>query len=627
MIIHEVKQGSPEWHALRATTRNASEAPAMMGVSQNTKRGELLRMYATGITKDVSDWVQKFLFDKGHDTEAKARAILEEQLGEDLYPLVATDDEVYMLASSDGSDMCRTFGFEHKMWNEDIAAMVSAGEVPDSNKWQLDQQIKVFGFEKIIFVCSDGTKNNFVSCEYRTTPERIARLDAGWKQFDQDVTNYQPEVIESKPILHANPIDNLPALFIEVTGRVTASNLVEFKAAATAVISSIKTELVTDQDFVDATAAVKYLKDVEDSAKRAKQNALDQTTSIAELHRALDEVAGMAATVRKSLDKKITEEKETRKEEIVLKARNELIEHCRNLNTRIGGFMPPVTADFAGAIKGLRSLDSMNEKVGNVLREAQYQTSQTADRIEANIKSLEESERQSWRFLFPDLMAVCNKAADDFAALLAARKASHAAAESARIEKIRAEEKAKAEAAAAAKVAEEARIAKAEADAKAAADKAEADRLAAEEIRRIDAERKAAAIAEAEKLAAEEQAKSAAAPAPQSVNDAITREFAATSTSAITTGTGFMKVGIDESGSVAAAHIPTDQVFEPGKTIKLGDICGRLGFTVTADFLASLGINPVATDKNAKLYSEAKFPTICRLISEHVMALAFKKAA
>jgi hypothetical protein len=62
-------------------------------------------------------------------------------------------------------------------------------------------------------------------------------------------------------------------------------------------------------------------------------------------------------------------------------------------------------------------------------------------------------------------------------------------------------------------------------------------------------------------------------------------------------------------------------------TIKLGEICARLGFTVTADFLASLGVSPVAHEKNAKLYDANKFPTICRLISEHVMALAFRKAA
>lgn len=497
MIIHEVKQGSPEWHDLRATTRNASEATAMMGVSKYKSRPALIAEKATGIIPEIDEPTQR-RFDAGHETEAKARAILEEKIGEDLYPLVATDDEVYLLASSDGSDMCRTFGFEHKLWNADIADQVAAGEVPESHKWQLDQQIEVFGFEKIIFVCSDGTTDNFVSCEYRTTPERIAQLRAGWAQFDQDVSAYQPEAKEAKPILHANPIDNLPALFIEVTGRVTASNLVEFKAAATAVIGSIKTELVTDQDFVDATAAVKYLKDVEDSAKRAKQNALDQTTSIAELHRALDEVAGMAATVRKALDKKITEEKDSRKAEIVIAASRALGEHCAALGHRVG--VPVASAaSFGDAIKGLKSLDSMRDKVSAALANAKIESSATADRIEANIKSLE-CEGQSWRFLFPDLQAVCTKASDDFAALLAARKASHAAAESARIEKIRAE------AAAAAKVAEEARIAKAEADAKAAAEKAEADRLAAEEIRKIDEQRKAQAMAAAQQLAEEAKA-------------------------------------------------------------------------------------------------------------------------
>ena len=505
MIIQDVKQGSEQWHALRATTRNASEAPAMMGVSRYKSRSALIAEKATGIIHEIDEPTQR-RFDAGHETEAKARAILEEKIGEDLYPLVATDDEVYLLASSDGSDMCRTFGFEHKLWNADIADQVAAGEVPESHKWQLDQQIDVFGFEKIIFVCSDGTPDNFVSCEYRTTPERIAQLRAGWAQFDKDVAAYTPEVIEAKPILHASPIDNLPALFIEVTGRVTASNLVEFKAAATAVISSIKTELVTDQDFVDATAAVKYLKDVEDSAKRAKQNALDQTVSIAELHRALDEVAAMAATVRKALDKKVVEEKDRRKVEIVMAAVQDLANHVTKMNERIGAaYMPRIEGGFAESIKGLKSLDSMRDKVSVALANAKIEANATADRIDANLKSLE-ADGQNWRFLFPDLQAVCTKASDDFAALLAARQASHAAAESARIEKIRAEEKAKAEAAAAAKVAEEARIAKAEADAKAAAEKAEADRLATEEIRKIDEQRKAQAMERAKQLAEEANA-------------------------------------------------------------------------------------------------------------------------
>ena len=98
--------------------------------------------------------------------------------------------------------------------------------------------------------------------------------------------------------------------------------------------------------------------------------------------------------------------------------------------------------------------------------------------------------------------------------------------------------------------------------------------------------------------------------------------------SAVTTGIGVTKISVNESENVEATHVPASQIVNDClATIKLGEICARLGFTVTADFLASLGVSPVATDKNAKLYDANKFPTICRLISEHVMSLAFKKAA
>lgn len=114
------------------------------------------------------------------------------------------------------------------------------------------------------------------------------------------------------------------------------------------------------------------------------------------------------------------------------------------------------------------------------------------------------------------------------------------------------------------------------------AEQAERNRVAAEEIRRLDAERK-----EAEKLAA----------------------------------ANHIEQPIVMVESVVKESLTTDQ------TIKLGEICTRLGFTVNAEFLSSLGIQPSATDKNAKLYPDSKFPTICRLISEHVMAVAFKKGA
>ena len=461
MKVHKVVQGSPEWLELRRTTHNASEAPAMKGVSPYKTYADLVREKATGIAPDVTPEQQR-RFDAGHAAEDAARPIAEERLGESLYPMTATDDAGYLLASSDGCTIPPKggVGFEHKLWNEKLAAQVAAGEVPESHAWQLDQQIAVFGFEKVLFVVSDGTPDRFVSCEYRSTPERQAALMAGWRQFDEDVASYVPDDTPAKPLLVAKPIDNLPALVVEITGRVTSSNLVEFKRHATDVIASINTSLQSDQDFVDAARAVKYLKDVEDKAKRAKKNALEQTSSIDELFTALDEVIAMAANVRKDLDRKITQEKDARKNELVMSAKGELAAHVRKLGERVGGLMQDVQADFAGVIKGLSSLDSMKGKLAAALAEAKITANDLADRIDGNVKSLE-ADGQNWRFLFPDLNIVCAKAKDDFAALLAARIAAHQAAEEKRLaaerDRIRAEEQQRAQEQERARIAEQAK--------------------------------------------------------------------------------------------------------------------------------------------------------------------------
>ena len=50
----DLVQGSDQWHAHRAKHFNASEAPAMMGMSQYTSRDALLKEKATGIAPEIS---------------------------------------------------------------------------------------------------------------------------------------------------------------------------------------------------------------------------------------------------------------------------------------------------------------------------------------------------------------------------------------------------------------------------------------------------------------------------------------------------------------------------------------------------------------------------------------------
>ena len=55
MITHKVKQGSPEWLALRANYDTASEAPAMMGApGAHETREELLRMKVSGLPRGTA---------------------------------------------------------------------------------------------------------------------------------------------------------------------------------------------------------------------------------------------------------------------------------------------------------------------------------------------------------------------------------------------------------------------------------------------------------------------------------------------------------------------------------------------------------------------------------------------
>lgn len=544
-------QGSPEWLAARTKYFTASEANAMMGESKYQSRSALLKQKATGIAEEVDSATQA-RFDNGHATEAACRPLAEEVIGAELYPVVAIDDSEKFLASSDGvasRDGAITWlpiGWEHKALNASLVESVKAGIVPDSHKWQLVHQCNVFGFEKILFSVSDGTRENHHYCWFVPTDEDFSRLEAGWDQFALDLANYQH--VAEKPAVVGKAPEMLPALHIEVTGMVTASNLAVFKDHALAVFSGIKTTLQTDDDFADAEKTVKWCKEVEDRLEAAKQNALGQTASIDELFRTIDSISAEARRVRLDLDKKVKAEKENRKAELVTSSNQELANHIMALNERLGvAYMPRITAPFGEVIKGLKTLDSMRDKLSAALANAKVEANAIADNIDANRKAVDDMT------LFPDFAQVCVKAPEDFAALVALRKMQRQESEAKRLEAerecIRAEEQAKAQREA----------------------QAEANRIAAEEIRKLDAQRKEAQPAP---VAAIEPA----------ANDCST-------------------------------------------TIKLGEICARLGFNVTADFLASLGVSPVATEKNAKLYPANKFPTICRLISDHVLALAFRKAA
>ncbi|WLH42073.1 YqaJ viral recombinase family protein [Pseudomonas sp. FP2254] len=424
MKIHNVAQGSAEWLALRAKYRTASEAPAMMGASKYQSRTDLLMAKKTGITPDVTP-SQQFIFDKGHATEAMARPLAEALIGEELYPIVATEGN--LLASMDGATMLGETLFEHKLWNESVVAQVRAGDLAPHYYWQLEQQLLVSGAERVIFVCSDGTPENFVHMEYRPVAGRAAQLIEGWKQFEADLAHF--EMADAPSIVVGKAPDELPALRIELTGMVTASNLKVFEDSALAVIDSVKTTLSTDQDFADAKKAVKWCGDVEEAVSVAKKQALSQTQSIDELFSSLDRISAHARETRLKVDKLVKAQELLVKTNIKQKAELALADHIAAINKTLGKVtLPHVVSDFAGAMKSKRTIASLQDAVDTELARAKIDASQAADSIRLNLTSLAEL-AVDYAFLFSDVQQLVTKANDDLVTLIKFRISEHQKAE------------------------------------------------------------------------------------------------------------------------------------------------------------------------------------------------------
>ncbi|HHA2844574.1 TPA: lambda-exonuclease family protein [Stenotrophomonas maltophilia] len=454
----ELIQGTPEWHAHRAAHFNASDAPAMMGCSPYKTRTQLVREFATGaaVEHDVAT-LQRFA--DGHRFEDLARPLAETILGEELYPCVGVDGK--FSASFDGLTLLEDTAFEHKSLNEDLRLAMHDGndDLPLHYQVQMEHQAMVSGAERVLFMASKWAGDELVEerhCWYVPNPELRAKIVAGWAQFEADVAAYEPASVAA-PVASGRAPDQLPALRIEVTGMVTASNLAEWKAQAIAVFQGISTELVSDQDFADAETTVKWCGNIEEQLKAAKQHALSQTESIDLLFRTIDDIAAEARAKRLDLEKLVKRRKDERRTEIGNAARRAVQQHVLAINETLGEHAIPMpttlVADIAEAMKGKRSFSSMQEAVDAVAANAKIDASQYAERIRANVAIL--AGHAEHATLFADRVQLCaTKAPEDLRNLVAARIAEHQQAEQARLdaerEKIREHEQAKAQEAAAA---------------------------------------------------------------------------------------------------------------------------------------------------------------------------------
>lgn len=459
MQIITLQQGSPEWRAHRATALNASDAPAMLGISPYKSRSELLKERATGVAPEVTQ-AQQRIFDRGHAIEALARPLAEEILNDDLSPCVGTEGPYS--ASFDGITFDGAIAWECKTLNASLReALPNSGHVhsseygaalPEHYRAQMEHQAMVSGCARILFTAAslseDGNRLDDVRhCWYTPDPVMRTRLIAGWAQFEQDVASYDPTAERPAPAVAA-PMESLPAVVVQVSGALAVGgNLDAFGAALRAFIERIPAKPGTDQEFANAEAAAKALKKAEEALAQAEESALSQISDVEVMRRTVADLKNLARSTRLATEKLVTAEKEARRTAIVTGAQAQLDQHIDALNQRLGAnWLPRVAGGFGEVIKGKKSLANMEDAVAVALTNAKHEANVLAEHLEANRKHLVQ-DGTDWIALFADFATVGAKAEEDFQALAMLRINQHKQAEAARLEaereRIRAEEAAK----------------------------------------------------------------------------------------------------------------------------------------------------------------------------------------
>ena len=418
---HELQQGSAQWHAFRSEHFGASEASAMLGISPYKTRTELLIEKATGKEKEVSAQLQA-VFDRGHETEIGGRVMAEKIIGEDLYPVTMSYGK--LSASCDGLTADDSIAFEHKQFSASLATSIANGVLPDHHQPQCQQVMHVTGATRLLFMTSDGTDSKCVWMWVERDVEWIEKIVSGWALFGADLRNYQPSEVVAEVV--AAPITDLPALSIEISGSVVASNLVQWRGVVTERIASINTDLQTDQDFADADKMVKFLDDGEKRIEIVKLQAQSQATSIDEVFRALDNIKATMRAKRLELDKLVKARKENIRTEIAQEGMTVYAEHCASLNASLKGqyFPGGIIAKFAEVMKGKKSVTSLRDAVNTELARVKIESSAQALKIDANLKRYGEL-AVGFEFLFRDLFSLATQPAEAFDAMVHQRIAQH----------------------------------------------------------------------------------------------------------------------------------------------------------------------------------------------------------
>lgn len=427
MQVHNLIQGSSEWHAYRSAHFNASDAPAMLGESKYKTRNQLLDELASGISKEMN----QRLADDGHRFEALARPLAEEIIGEELYPVVGSEGKYS--ASFDGLTMAEDISFEHKSLNDDIRSTSTASELHIQYRIQMEQQLMVANAKKNLFLATKWDQNDVLIDSkhfwYESDPALRQRIIDGWAQFEKDLANHKPRIVEKA---QADEIKEFPVAVVQAKGEIIVSNLNDVLPKFDAFLGSVNTNLVTDDDFANGEATAKFSRDTAKKLKLAAEQTIDQIASVSEAVRTLEQYASAFDKLGLTLEKAVKDQKEVIKAQIIGTAQAAYASHIASLNTELGNTpIPAAQPQFVAVIKNKRTLESIHNAVDTELA-ASKMTADSLARDYRQKKAWIAENAKDFEFLLTDLRTIITKPAEDFEQTIKNRITEYKAIESAR---------------------------------------------------------------------------------------------------------------------------------------------------------------------------------------------------
>ena len=435
-------QGTPEWLSHRENCWNASDAPAMMGVSKYESRSQFLKRCAAGEKKVIF----KKLSDDGHLFERLALELAEKVVGDDLMPVTLSNDAFGLSrplgASFDGITMDYAVSYEHKSMNDDLRACNEVADLHPMYSIQMEQQLMVSEGSRVLFMASKWVDGECIEKKqfwYKSNPELRAQIIAGWKQFEKDLA----EFIESAPNaaieMPAPEVTvDLPVLSIIAKGEITTSNMKEFGEALTKKLAEVRAiKLIGDQDFANANDAAKKFRDQIVKLRAAKEAMLAQTVTIGEASAMIDAWCKDLAETALQLEKNVRAEDLAKKKAMIDAAEVAYSAHVEALEAEITPIRLGIERpDFAKAIKGKSKYGNMQDAINDALTAGKLLADSTAADLRVKLTWIKEA-HEGMGFLFRDLAQIITKPMEDFKLVVDVRVKDHKESEAKKEEAIR----------------------------------------------------------------------------------------------------------------------------------------------------------------------------------------------